>query len=256
MRTPEQIKAIYEILGMAKVAAPISPEREKKQMDLWQQWRDTGDDQVMSKLLDSLTPLFKSNIQKYSQYPITYNVLLHQAMVLGRNALDKYDPSQSKMNTYLTSQLQPMDRFVKKYQNVAYLPEFLAQQIGRYEHAEKELVHSLDRAPTIGEMAEQMKMPEKHIERIQAAKANTKFMSGMPESMECEMDAATQQRLGDNLHYLRSELSGEELKAFDLLSGMKGQPVKAQEVAKKLNLDVQQVYSWRRRWTKILSNYM
>jgi len=241
---------------LSKEGAQISPEREQLQMDLWKQWKETDDDQVMSELLDSLTPLFKSNIQKYTQYPIPYNVLLHQAMVHARNALGKYDPEKAKMNTFLTSQLQPLDRFVKKYQNVAYLPEFLAQQFGRFEYAEQGLVHDLGRAPTIQEISDKMVIPTKHVERIQAAKANTKFMSGMPESSEDELEGTTQQRLQDNLQYLREELSGSELKAFDSLSGVSGDPIKAQAVAKNLGVDVQQVYTWRRRWTKILSKYM
>lgn len=252
----KEAQEIIDRLFPEKVAASISPEREQRQMELWRQWKDTGSDETMSELIDSLTPLFKANVQKYTQYPIPYNVLLHKAMVLGRDALKKYDPDKAKMNTFLTSQLQPLDRFVKKYQNVAYLPEFLAQQFGRFEHAEQGLLHDLGRAPTVEEIAQKMEIPKKHVERIQAAKANTKFMAGMPEGMEDEVHEMSQQRLKDSLEFLRAELSGDELKAFDYLSGMKGEPIKAQAVAKKLNMDVQQIYTWRRRWTKILSRYM
>jgi len=225
----------------------------ERQLELWRQWQKTGNDQYVEDLLDSLTPLFKHVLNKYTQYPIPYNILMHKSMMLARDALGKYDPTKSKLSTYVMNQIRPLDRFVKQYQNVSYVPEFLSKEFGRYEAAQQALADNLGRTPNDAEMAEYMKMPLNHIQRIRAAKTQSMLASSNVSEREEQFIDNARSKLDDRAIYLRSQLEGKERQAFDKLFSHRGGHLLAEDLAKDLGVTAADIYAWRRRWTRALS---
>lgn len=229
--------------------------KNEEQLQMWQDWQETGEQTKMTELLTSLTPLLKYTIRRYDKFPIPYNVLLHHAMQKTRDALGKYDPNKGQINTYITNQLRTIDRFVKSYQNLTYLPEYLAQEFGRHSEAQRVLEKRFDRSPTVGELAKHMKITPKHVERIEAAKAPQSLMGATPEIQGGDILDTTESEMGDALAYLREELGGSERKAFDYLSGHRGKPMSSQAAAEKLKVDIQRIYLWRRKWSRLLAKH-
>lgn len=242
---PEDIPMIEPVLA--------EPTLHDRQLEMWQQWQRTGNDQYVEDLLDSLTPLFKHVLNKYTQYPIPYNILMHKSMMLARDALGKYDPTKSKLSTYVMNQIRPLDRFVKQYQNVSYVPEFLSKEFGRYEAAQQALADNLGRTPNDAEMADYMQMPVGHIERIRAAKTQSMLASGNVSEHEEQLIDSMRSKLDDRAIYLRAQLEGKERKAFDRLFSHKGGHLMAEDLAKELGVTAADIYAWRRRWTRALS---
>ena len=231
----------------------VEPNLHDRQLALWQQWQRTNDDQYVEELLESLTPLFKYMLNKYTQYPIPYNILMHKSMMLARDAMPKYDPDKSKLSTFVMNQIRPLDRFVKQYQNVSYIPEFLSKEFGRYEAAQQALSDNLGHVPNDQEMADFMKMPVGHIERIRAAKTQSMLASGNVSEHEDQLMDSTRSKLDDSAVYLRAQLSGKERQAFDKLFAYRGGHLMADDLAKELGVNASDIYAWRRRWTRLLS---
>ena len=226
-------------------------ELKQHQQDLWSSWSVSKDDTPMSSLLDSLQPLIKSRITKFVRGPIPYSVLLGQANLLARDALEKYDPEKAQLTTYLVHQLRPMERFVSQNQNIKYVPEHVSMEFGRYENTLRTLENSLGRHPTHEEIAKEMEVTQRTVSLIEKGIAPEQIASSVPGEMgdELQFSEEISSRQGDLAAYLRAELGGNQLKAFDMISGRKGKAKSPQEIAEKLKVEVGDVYNWRRQWT-------
>jgi hypothetical protein len=149
-----------------------------------------------------------------------------------------------------------MRRFVAKYQNIKYAPEYLSQQYGRYEEALRTLENQFGRHPTHKEIADYLGSSEKAVARIEKAIAPETNIGALPEEMGDELTFNTMiaSKQQDDLAYLRSELQGDERKAFDLIAGWGGRRpiVDLDQIAKRLKLDINDIYKMRRNWTKRL----
>ncbi|MCK4823058.1 hypothetical protein KA005_45270, partial [bacterium] len=180
-------------------------------------------------------------------------VLRLRANAMLRDALPGYDPSKAGLGTYTTHSLKPMARYVQKYQNVKYLPQYLVQEYGRYENAQRVLRDKLGREPDDMEMAKAMNLPERQIRRIKLAKSPEIAVSASEalRSDETADDSETT-RNKDRLYYLRTTLKGTDLKIFDLLTGMgRYKPVSDRaEIARRVGIPVSEVYAKTRRWAR------
>jgi len=249
----EPIDVMPGDITMPLAAPPAVPASlHEHQLGLWKQWQQTQDDEYLEQLLDSLTPLFKHILDKYTQYPIPYNVLMHKSMMLARDAMSKYNPEKSKLSTFVVNQIQPIDRFVKQYQNISYVPEFLSKEFGRFEVAQQALSDQLGHTPNDAELAEYMEIPQAHIERIRAAKAQATLSSGHMSEHEDLLIDTTRSKLDNTAVYLRAQLEGKEREAFDKLYSYRGGHLKAEDLAKQIGVTPADIYAWRRKWTRLL----
>lgn len=232
---------------LPKPPEPLS--RNEQQLDMWLKWQQSGDNDYMEQLLDSLQPIIKSNLTQYSASPIPYPVLQAQANIFVRDAMKDYNPTKSAIGTYATNSLMQMNRYVQKHQNVKYLPEYLSSEYGRIDDAERSLYSKLKREPTDAELAKHMKMPEDQVARIRLAKSPERLMS-----MEFSQDDVSPSERTTSAHedaaaYLRASLKGKERQAWDMMSA--GEANSA-TIASKLNVPVAQIYAYRRRWSNML----
>jgi DNA-directed RNA polymerase specialized sigma subunit len=244
------------MIDMPEPIIPLVNPKKEEQLALWKEWKVTHDDIVMEDLLDSLQPLMKDYVKKFADYPIPYTALLAQANIISRDAMENYDPNRSALGTYVVNNLKQMHRYVNKYQNIKYAPEYLGQEYGRYEDALRKLENDLGRTPSDEEVANFMELPSNQIARIRAGMAPEILSSSIPEEMgdEIQFGESVAQGHDNVLAYLRHELHGQELAAFDYLSGWGGgaRITDTEALAKKLNVNVNDIYAWRRKWTKRL----
>lgn len=259
IEVPEpELEDIPEVAPETIIEAEVPRAYQEEQLKLWTQWKVTKQKAYMAQLLESLQPLLKNYIKQFTEGPIPYNVLLSRANIIARDALKNYDPAKSQLGTFVVHQLKPMYRYVSKYQNIKYAPEYISQQYGRYELALRTLENKLGRHPTHEEVAAHLGVSPDIVQSIEEGIAPATAISTLPEEMgdELVMSENISSKQKDDIAYLREELSGKEKKVFDLLSGWgdKKPQTDVVEVAKKIGVSVQDIYKWRRKWTRRLKN--
>lgn len=141
----------------------------EQDLQLWEQWNRGG------RKKEDLQPLFRqfqgtleNQVGQYANRvnmpPATIRANVHQNFV---DALKTYDPNRgAKLNTHVTNQLQKTKRFIAQNQNFARLPEPMIYRIGDFERAEDQLRQKLNRDPTSHELADKLKWPQLHVERM------------------------------------------------------------------------------------------
>lgn len=233
----------------------MAEDRAASQLGLWQEWRDTGDEAKLTELMTSLDPLITHYISRYQTHPIPMNTLRGRAYIMTRDALEKYDPSRAALGTYVMNSLAPMQRYVKAYQNPVYISEALSSQFGELDKARRELELS-GKAPTSEALAEQMGTSTKAVERMMAAMTPPALISALADEAETESGAyaSASREMADNLIYLRTELKGKELKAYDKImkASQEGQRIPMNQLASELDVPLDMLYGWRKKWNRRL----
>jgi DNA-directed RNA polymerase sigma subunit (sigma70/sigma32) len=156
-------------------------------------------------------------IHRYSSTSIPRAALESECWSLFDDAVNSYNPNAgAKFSTHLNYQLRKIDRYVKKNQNTARIPEAIAGKIGDYDRSNALLSEKFQRVPTNKELAQHSKIPLKHIKQIQTSRRSDLF-----EGLQVdELASATGSNVNWVLQDLRGELNDQEKIVFDHLTGM------------------------------------
>jgi len=201
-----------------------SSEVRRNELRLWQAWRAQGErPQDMSPLLGSLRPLiWRYGVRPWAKrgVPLQTPVLEAEATRLAIGGLRKFDPSRAQMNTYLRHQLKSMDRFVKQRQNFARITEERSRLIGRYQRADATLRERLEREPTVMELATEMQADPRAVNKLLQEMQADLLASGALEDPFVEETPKSRRAL----RLIRYQLTPDEEKVFDYLTGQGGKP--------------------------------
>ena len=133
--------------------------------DSYKAWRDNREDEAARDgLLRAVSPFIDKTVQSIPGADANY--LKIRGKVLAMNAMGKYDPEQSSLETYLTHQLMPLRRTARQQMNVLGLPDRMLMASQQLDGAEVELTDELGRMPTTQELSDRMQISAKQIERI------------------------------------------------------------------------------------------
>ena len=194
---------------------------QRKELYLWDQWKRNGESpEAMSPLMGSLRPLvYRYGVQTWAgRVPIQKPVLEAEAQRLAISGLRKYDPTKAQVNTFLRHQLQSMDRFVKQRQNISRITEERTRLIGPMNRSKARLSERLGREPTIMELADDMKVDPRVLEKLLLEMKNDLLASGAMENPFLE-ETPKSRRV---LRLIRYELTPNEEIVFDYLTGQGG----------------------------------
>lgn len=224
------------------------------QLRLWTQWRVTKDDRYLTQLLDSLQPLIKGYVSRFRGSTIPYSAILAQANIAVRDALKNYDPKKAQLSTYVTHQLNPVHRYVLKYQNTKYAPEYISQSFGKYETASRTLENELGRAPTTEEIAKEMRLSPKIVERIEMAMAPETFTTQVPDEVADseDFDDYVRKQQDRDIAYLKASVPQNEQKIMEAL--LNNPNKSTQDIADMFKLNIEEIYKMRRNWSKQLKD--
>lgn len=131
-----------------------------------------GDQQARMTLLDSLTPVIKTQVDKFNGSGLPPISIFIEGKKLASDAIDSYNPKKSQLNTHVTNYLKKLSRFVTNYQNVGYIPEPRALMIGKYKTLYDNLEADKGRPPTAAELADALHVSIMEIERLQTELRN------------------------------------------------------------------------------------
>lgn len=218
--------------------------KKEKEFGLWKQYKHDGDRQAKKELIHSLTPLIRSQANKYKNSGLPYKALELEGKKLASKAIDDYDPNQgAQLNTYVTTHLQKLSRFTNQYQNVGSIPEPRALMIGRYNTVFANLEEEKGREPTVAELADAMHVPQVEIERLQNEQRNDLHMEFPSDDDEAGgfhsyvMPQAENPILKQALDFVYHDSGNVNKKIIEHWFGYAGsESLTAKDIKKKLNL--------------------
>jgi len=226
---------------------------------LWRRWQEEEDDGAYDELITSLDPLIRSQLNQWKTNPVNQTALRGYAYGLVRDALPKWDPNKGQISTHVVNSLKPISRYIKTYQNPSYVPERVANEFGNIQRARSELKDELNRRPTIEEISERARMKPDKVERVLGGMATSVPLSVVLDEADQAREnwAAMAAIDGRNMHFLRAELKGQERRVFDFIAReakRRGEPVPPRVVAEAFKIPVEDVYKYKRSWTRRLED--
>jgi len=143
--------------------------KKEKEFELWKTWKEKKDPQAKKELISSLTPLIRSQVNKFKTSGLPYDSIELEGRRLTSKAIDDYDPEMgTQLNTYVTTHLRKLNRFTNQYINVGSIPEPRAQMIGKYHTIYSNLEEDKGREPTLAELSDAMNVSQAEISRLQS----------------------------------------------------------------------------------------
>lgn len=140
-----------------------------KEMDLWKKYKETNDPKHYQALLKSHMPVIYKTLNVFKSVEINKSAQLMNLMQLHKEAIDAFDPKNAKganLTTWLTTRLKAHHRYVGNRQNLARLSEPKNLLVGQFKTGVSELISNLNREPSLQEIQEHTKLPEKTVREL------------------------------------------------------------------------------------------
>ena len=209
-------------------------EKKKGELDLWKEWKKTGQPKPLADLLKSMKPLMSSQIQKYSGAPIPRPILEAHANTLTIEAFKSFDPKKAGLNTHVVNHLRHLNRFVIENQNIARIPEHRALQIGNFHSAVENLSSQLGRIPNTHELADHLKISPKNVERLQRELRKDYYMNYDEDAAFFNSAFWQSDKKLDAVHYVYHDMDPINKSIMDHYFGMGGNNQKTVPVIARL----------------------
>jgi len=241
------VEAILDLLAatpvepdVSKLAADDLSAKRQKEIEMWRTWKDNGMQQHhLRPLLTSLRPLIRKQSNQWAiQRDVPPAAIHAEFLNHAVKALETYDPAKSGLQTYLTYAMKKAPRFIKAYQNAAYIPETRSYDIQPFKNAVTNLTDELGRLPTQLELADHLKWSPKKVATLQ------KEIKSSSPTGQAEFDPTEfmPSRQAETLRLLPYDLTPEERSVFEYLYGVGGKPkLSPGEISRQLNMSAPKV---------------
>lgn len=200
--------------------------RAAQDLDLWNQWHSGGrTPEGLQPLIKRYEPLLARKTREWRAPAVAeaaFKMELKKHLI---GAAETFDPERGvAFNTHLQNRLQKAKRFNAKYQNVGYIPEGQARNIGPLQAAQNELSEQFGREPTHSEIGAHLGMPVPKVTELMLA-----MRKDVPSSIfETDPAAFGTSRESDVIRLMQRSptdyLTHEESQVFNHIYGPGGQP--------------------------------
>ena len=243
----------------SKTAAKLSvAERAKRDLDLWQAWKDSNEHpDRLRPLLHQMKPLIRSRANRWANNvdlpPATVHAEFNKQFV---NAARTYDPTKgAALGSWVQTNLQKAQRWISTYQNPARIIETRITQKGAFDNAVSTLDDLLGREPTTLELAEHMGWSEPEVTRMQAESRKALYTGASAtgyDPMELMPSRET-----EVLDLVRHELNPEEMLVYEYTLGAGGKPkLRPGDIARKLKMSPSKISRLRNSITAKIKAYL
>lgn len=227
---------------LSKQAADDLKERQQRELQMWQTWKDGGKQpEHLKPLIQSFRPLINRHANVWAGKirdipPAAIRAEFNNQFV---KALETYDPNRGAgLNTHITYQLRRARRFATTYQNPGHIPETRIYRIRELQDAEAHLDDQFGRPPTQLEIADHLKWSPRKVEVLQR-EVRKAHPTG---HFETDPMSFTPSRHNEIMRLLPYELNAEERQVFEHLFGVGGKPkLEPGQIAQKLNMSAPKV---------------
>jgi DNA-directed RNA polymerase specialized sigma subunit len=206
---------------------------KEQEMEVWERWKNNKTNENLKPVLAVLKPTIETNTNKMTGN-LPRSAVKAQMIGLTIKYLDDYDPSKSKLNTYIENTAgQKLHRYVYEHQNLGTIPEPRISKIGVYNRVRSNLEESLGRPPSPSELGDELKWSKKQVQLFQ--KEMRRDLVQDSEYVNVFDDSRAD--IDEHLMLLHSELYGTDREVMEHLYGLGGKPVLSNsEIATKLNI--------------------
>lgn len=179
---------------------------QSKDLEAYNQWKQTGSKEHMSALLGSLSPVIFKEVSR-QQGTLPKAALEAEAKKWAVKAIQTYDPSKNtSLATHVTGYLRKIRRMNYQYQNAARLPENLQINYTPYMTAKAKLEDMLNREPTEEEIAKELGWSKKQVARLGSSLYQDLSESGSANPSE----VSRYNNMGVVMKHIRENLTPEE----------------------------------------------
>lgn len=201
----------------------MANETKKNEMDLYNQWKETGSKEAFQGLYNSMKPLLYAAAKKASfGSPLpqsAHHIWAAQSML---DALRTYKPEAgTALGTHVYGAVhQKAKRLDYSYQNLGKMPEPRATRIGLFQNEMENLRTELDRAPSSVELADRLGWSMKQVELTQREVHRNLSISDGVEAHPF-IESSPDKAILDDLYF---DLTGEQQVVYDYIYGQHGKP--------------------------------
>jgi DNA-directed RNA polymerase specialized sigma subunit len=235
---PSVKPAIPPIPGMDQPTSYLEPHYA----DLYNSWKTDPTPQASSSLLKTIDPVIKEALKSYGGTRQESPTLRSKAKLLALEAMQKYDPTRSKLKTHLLTQFQGLRRMAAKENQIISVPEQVMLDQGHLREAENRLRDKLGRDPSDWELIDETGLSLKRISYIRSMKptfAEGKLTTVDEEGSSMSVPAIAAQQTEDKgwQEFIYSDLHPIDQVIMEHTLGMNNKKVLSnQEIARKLGL--------------------
>ena len=139
----------------------VAADKATGDLKLWHDWNSGGrTPELLQPLMTRYQPLINRKEREWrapAVAPAAFKAELTKHFI---GAAETFDPDRGvAFNTHVQNRIQKAKRFNAKHQNVGYIPEGQAKNIGPLQQAQNLLTEQFGRAPTHEELADHLDMP-------------------------------------------------------------------------------------------------
>jgi DNA-directed RNA polymerase specialized sigma subunit len=195
--------------------------RAERDLELWRAWRSDPGPHTTEPLLDAIEPIVESTVRSvYGRGLTGGRMRVPRVVVKGmannialKQLETNYSPEKSQINTYLTNWLgRKLAPELNTYQNIVRIPHGKAEDIKPIQRATNELEEKLQRTPSDQDIADYMKLPEKHIQAVRHQASQKDYIASKAE-LETGLSQTPFQRA---LRQTYIDLPSQDRALFDL----------------------------------------
>jgi len=231
-----------EVNGLEKRSVDDLRDRQKREMEMWNQWQQNGQQkQDLRPLLRSLKGFVahRANVFADRVRDIPPAAIRAEFTNQTVQALQSFDPNRgTKLTTHIGHQLKKAQRFITTYQNPGRIPENRIYRISEFNNAQQRLDEKLGRSPTQLELADHLKWSPRQVDVLQR-----EIRKALPTG-KFEHDPASfvPSRQKEVLRLLPYELNSEEKAVFEYIYGIGGKPkLGPGDIAQRLGMSAPKV---------------
>ena len=164
----EEIDIVRQYLSDIGSGRRLSAEEERRMTE----WIKAGDEQTRQHFIEANLKLVVSVAKRYQGRGLALEDLIQEGNIGLMRAIDRFDAGLGyKFSTYATWWIrQAVMRAIADQGRTIRLPVHMGEKLARLRRIRQHLQHTLDRDPTLEELAQQMGLsPEKVEELIQVS---------------------------------------------------------------------------------------
>lgn len=202
----------------------LAADRAAGDLKLWQDWHDGGrTPDLLQPLMQRYQPLINRKEKEWrapAVAPAAFKAELTKHFI---GAAQSFDPDRGvAFNTHVQNRIQKAKRFNAKHQNVGYIPEGQARNIGPLQQAHNQLTEQFGRAPTPEELGDHLDMPAQKVKSLLKA-----MRKDVPSSaFETDPGAFGTSREADVVRLMQNRphdyLTPDEVQTFNHIFGVNG----------------------------------
>lgn len=222
-------------------------------IELWRKWQRSQSQLDLDTLIKQMMPLIKTEVKKHTGV-VDYLTLESEALIQSKKAFQSYNPNMgATLATHLVNSLKKIKRLIYDRTTFLKVPEAHQLKWSTYNIAKEDLSNKFGRDPTFSELKDHLGWSQNALTVFQKYMNKSEFSENKPIPKPIAIEMALMDTQDKKmLAYLYHDLSPQEKRLFELLTGYGGSPQasSAQVIMKRLGINQNQLSYQKKKLIK------